>query len=106
LDIPLLLDRLPRLFPLRERVLLPFSENGLAIFAIREKRKLELIQHVSTRGTIPCNFAFSPDEKFIVVANQDSGNLVVFRIDTNKGRLVFVDKIKAPMPVSILFKKD
>lgn len=51
----------------------------------------------------PRNFSFSPDENFLIVANQKSGSIVSFKRNINTGELVFIDKVEAPEPVCIKF---
>ncbi len=56
--------------------------NALSLFAIDPKTGfLTAIGKVSTHGDHPRMFDISPDGKFVIVANQLSGNLVVFKRD-------------------------
>lgn len=79
------------------------GHNSIAICSIQNDGTLKLIGHESTRGDSPRNFAISPDDLFLLVANQNSNNLVVFRRDVKDGLLEFVSKTKAFNPVCILF---
>ncbi len=80
------------------------GHNSIAIFSINsEDGSLQAIAHQSTKGNWPRNFALSPDENYMLVANQHSNNLVSLKRDKNTGLLVFVDEINAPSPVCILF---
>jgi 6-phosphogluconolactonase len=64
------------------------GHDSLAVFSIEpETGKLKLIEHVSTQGKTPRNFAFDPTGKWIIVTNHGSNNAVVFRVDENTGRL-------------------
>jgi len=58
----------------------------------------------SVRGDHPRNFALSPDEKFLLVANKDTENIVVFKHDVATGLLKYVSEMKALSPVCILFE--
>lgn len=51
----------------------------------------------------PRNFSLTPDENFLIVANQKSGYITSFKRDNKTGELEFVDKIEAPEPVCIKF---
>lgn len=51
----------------------------------------------------PRNFSFSPDENFLIVANQKSGSIVSFKRNSKTGALEYIDKIEAPDPVCIKF---
>lgn len=63
-------------------------ENTIAIFAIDSTTGiLQLRGHQSTLGDHPRNFTLDPSGKFVLVANQVSGNIVVFRRDEKTGLL-------------------
>lgn len=80
------------------------GHNSLAIFSINAKEgSLQLIGHESVRGDWPRNFALSPDDSFLLVANQRSNNLISFQRNKATGKLTFVQEIAAPTPVCILF---
>jgi 6-phosphogluconolactonase (cycloisomerase 2 family) len=48
---------------------------------------LTLLENVPTGGKTPRGFDIGPTGSFFLAANEDSGNIVVFRIDPNSGRL-------------------
>jgi 6-phosphogluconolactonase len=65
------------------------GENSVAVFAIDEKTGAPTrIQNVDTQGTLPRTFAIDPTGRMLIVANQTSANLAVFRIGGD-GRLIF-----------------
>ncbi len=62
--------------------------NSIAIFSVHQKNgKLTLVGHQSTLGKTPRNFNFDPTGNFLLVANQNSDNIVVFKIDKTTGLL-------------------
>ena len=62
--------------------------NTIAIFSINQKNgKLSLIGHQSTLGKTPRNFNFDPTGNFLLVANQNSDAIVVFKINKDSGLL-------------------
>ena len=64
------------------------ESNTIAIFSINQKNgKLSLIGHQSTLGKTPRNFNFDPTGNFLLVANQNSDKIVVFKIDKDTGLL-------------------
>lgn len=79
------------------------GHNSIAIFSIATNGNLELVGHESTRGDGPRNFALSPDNAFLLVANQHSNNIVSFQRDMNSGRLEYITEVEAHTPVCILF---
>ena len=69
------------------------SSNTLAIFRIDQKiGKLSLVGHQSTLGKTPRNFNLDPSGNFLLVANQNSDDIVVFRIDHERGLLTDTGK--------------
>ena len=80
--------------------------NSIAIFSVDPKTgRIVLIGQESTRGDGPRNFTLSPDEDYLLVANQNTQDIVAFRRDTNTGKLQFTDQVKALKPVCLLFRK-
>jgi 6-phosphogluconolactonase len=81
------------------------GHNSIAIFSVNlETGFLSPMGHESTRGDWPRNFALSPNEDILLVANQRSNNITSYKRDKNSGLLEFVNELKAPSPVCILFK--
>ncbi len=81
------------------------GHNSIVIFEVQENGALKLVGHESIRGDHPRNFSLSPDDKFLLVANKNTNNIVSFKRDSVTGMLTFVDEIKAPSPVCILFQQ-
>lgn len=80
------------------------GHDSLAIYQVNaEDGSVRLIGHESTRGEVPRNFSLSPDDRFVLVANQKTNTIVSFRRDENTGALTHIDQIEAPTPVCILF---
>lgn len=64
------------------------GHDSIAVFAInRASGRLDLVQHTPTGGQTPRNFALAADDKFMIVANQNSSALGVFRRDATTGTL-------------------
>jgi 6-phosphogluconolactonase len=63
------------------------DENNIAIYSINEDGTLASIGYQSTFGNHPRIFDIDPTGKFLVVANQISGDVVVFRRDKKTGLL-------------------
>jgi len=76
------------------------DENRIAIFSIdQNKGTLGLVGHQSTYGNHPRNFTLDPSGQFLLVANQYSNNIVVFKRDNKTGLLNRVGReIKVPSP--------
>jgi 6-phosphogluconolactonase len=81
------------------------TANSIAAYKIDTSRgTLTLAGMFSTKGQIPRNFVIDPTGQFLLVANEDSGNIVVFRIDAATGALTPTGKVEeVPAPVCITF---
>ena len=80
------------------------GHESIVIFEVNsEDGTLKTIGFESVLGEQPRNFSLSPDEEFLLVANQDTDNIISFKRDSLTGKLTFVSEISAPTPVCILF---
>jgi 6-phosphogluconolactonase len=79
--------------------------DTISVFAIDpSKGTLHLKNEYPTMGKTPRNFAIDPTGKFLLAANQESNNIVTFRIDPNTGALTPTgDTVETPAPVCITF---
>jgi 6-phosphogluconolactonase len=79
------------------------GHNSIAVFDINGDG-LKLKANVPVEGNWPRNFALSPDGRFLLVANQRSGNITVFSIDEKTGIPSFTgQELKTGSPVCIEF---
>jgi len=64
------------------------GHDSIVVFSIdQQSGRLNLVQHVSTQGRTPRNFAIDPAGGFLLAANQNSDSVVTFRIDRKSGKL-------------------
>ena len=78
--------------------------NDLTVLKIKKNGKLTFVQQLKTLGENPRNFQFSPNQKQILVANQDSNEIVVFNRNARSGKLSNTDvKLKVCAPVYVGF---
>lgn len=77
--------------------------NNIAIFSIDEKNgKLTSVGYQSTSGKTPRNFNFDPTGNYLIVANQNSDNLVIFKRDVKTGLLTALPKqVEVGNPVCV-----
>jgi 6-phosphogluconolactonase len=69
------------------------TSNTIAIFKINSNDgKLTLAGHQSTLGKTPRNFNFDPSGDFLLAANQDSDQVVIFKRDKETGLLTDTGK--------------
>jgi 6-phosphogluconolactonase len=76
------------------------EQSTLAIFELDSSSgRARLVGHESTRGSTPRNFALDSAGRILIVGNQDSGNVAVFRIRAGGGALDYVaSRAVAPGP--------
>jgi 6-phosphogluconolactonase len=81
------------------------SANSITAFSIHPaKGTLTQTGYTSTQGKIPRGFVIDPTGSFLLAANQDSGNIVVFRIDAATGALSPAGQTaEVSAPVSLAF---
>ena len=78
--------------------------NELAIYSIDKAGKLTFVGRQSVLGRIPRNFAIDPTGKFLLAANQDSNDVIVFKRDLKTGLLAPTGKkIQVEKPVWLKF---
>lgn len=80
------------------------GENSIVVFKRNLKTgTLEKIQNISVNGDWPRNFIVSPDGNFLLVANQRSENISVYKVNKESGQLTYSYKLDTPAPVCLLF---
>jgi 6-phosphogluconolactonase len=82
------------------------GHNSLAVFSVAESTgALALDQVISTEGDWPRNFSLDPSNRWLLVANQRSDSVVVYRRDQKSGRLTPThQRIALPSPVCLRFR--
>ena len=63
------------------------GHNSLAAYRVGNDGRLDLIDYYPCGGDFPRNFFITPDNQFVLVANQRTSNLVQFKIDSETGAL-------------------
>lgn len=81
------------------------GHDSITVFAIDSgKGTLALVEHASTSGKTPRNFAIDPAGKLLFAANQESDNIIVFHIDEKTGKLTPTGKVlEVGQPVCVKF---
>lgn len=81
------------------------ESNTIAIFRIDQKTgKLFIVGHQSTLGKTPCNFNFDPSGNYLLAANQNSDDVVVFKVNHQTGLLTDTgNRIDIGNPVCIMW---
>lgn len=81
------------------------QHNNIAMYTInQESGELTLLGHQSTKGETPRNFVIDPSGTFLLVANQNTDNVITFKIDHATGKLIDTGiETKIPKPVCLKF---
>jgi 6-phosphogluconolactonase len=76
--------------------------DALAILSIANDGKVSLVGQQSTEGKVPRNFMIDPKGEYAFAANQDTDNIVVYKVDSKTGKLTPTGhQIKVPAPVCL-----
>ncbi|MFN2570823.1 MAG: lactonase family protein, partial [Gemmatimonadales bacterium] len=81
------------------------GHNSIAVYSVTEDGALALVQVISTAGDWPRNFSLDPTGRWLLVANQRSGSVVVLARDQDSGKLTLThQRIEIPSPVCLQFQ--
>ena len=80
------------------------GHNSIVAYRIEDPSgALTLLEHEAVAGDWPRNFALSPTEEYLLIANQRSKNVTTLSRNKDTGMLDFVTSTTTPIPVCILF---
>jgi 6-phosphogluconolactonase len=79
--------------------------NDISVFSInQETGELTFVDRRATNGKAPRNFVIDPTGTFLIVANQNSDAVYVYRLDKTTGKMLgIVYKIDIGNPVCLKF---
>jgi 6-phosphogluconolactonase len=78
--------------------------DDITTFKILNDGKVKKIQQIKTTGKNPRNFAISPNNKLVLIANQDTNRINIFNRDLKSGELTPTNKsIRVCAPVNVIF---
>ncbi|WP_438350377.1 lactonase family protein [Paenibacillus sp. FA6] len=79
------------------------GHDSMVVYAFDEVTgKLTLVEHVSVEGAHPRHFEFTPKGDYLIVANRDTDNLTVFRVNQESGRLQYTgESVTVSKPVCV-----
>lgn len=81
--------------------------NTITVFKSHANGMLNFVQEQSTMGEGPRNFAIDPKDNFVLVGNQQTNEVVIFKRDKTTGMLTDTNKrIKLCAPVCLVFTKS
>lgn len=82
------------------------GHNSISVFSIKNN-KLEYIQNISTYGEFPRDILLNQNEEYLMVANQKSNNIVIYKRDMQNGMLSVIENsnLKLDKP-SCIVRRD
>lgn len=79
------------------------GHQSIAIYALADDGTMELLEVTSTEGAWPRDFMLTPDERHMLVANEQSDNIVLFNRDLDTGLITYSGKqINISKPVCLI----
>lgn len=82
------------------------NANDISVFKTHKNGKLQFVERTSTLGKGPRNFSIDPTGNFLLVANQNSSEIVIFKRDKTTGILTDTGKrISLCSPVCLVFSE-
>lgn len=79
------------------------GENTIVIFSVGSDGKLALAGRIPCGGNWPRNFVIDPSGKFLLVGNQKSGDISLFRINEKTGIPEYKNDYKLTTPACLKF---
>lgn len=79
------------------------GENTIVVFSVGSDGKLALTGRIPCGGNWPRNFVIDPSGKFLLVGNQKSGNISLFKINEKTGIPEYKDDYKVNTPACLKF---
>jgi 6-phosphogluconolactonase len=79
------------------------GENTIVVFSVASDGKLTLAGRIPCGGNWPRNFVIDPSGKYLLVANQKSGDISLFRINEKTGIPEYKDDYKLNTPACLKF---
>lgn len=81
--------------------------HSIAVYKVLDNGMLELVEITPSQGDFPRDFDFSPEEDFLVVSHQKSGDLTLFARNEETGKLRLLQEgVHAPECVCVHFEKE
>ena len=82
------------------------GHDSIAVFYISDDGKLTSVEQTSSGGETPRNFRIGPQGKYLLAANQQTNNVVLFSIDQESGKLTATGReLSIPNPMCVRFVK-
>ena len=78
--------------------------NTITVFKVHSNGKINKVQQITTQGEGPRNFVIDPSDNYVLVAHQNTHNVIIFKRDKTTGMLSDTGKkIDVCSPVCLVF---
>ena len=78
--------------------------NTITVFRVHSNGLLNIVQQISTQGSGPRNFTLDPNDNFVLIGNQNTNNITIFKRDKTTGMISDTGKkIDICSPVCLVF---
>ncbi len=78
--------------------------NTITVFKVHSNGMINQVQQIATMGEGPRNFVIGPTDNYLLLANQNSNNIIIFKRDKTTGLLTDTGKkIDICSPVCLVF---
>jgi 6-phosphogluconolactonase len=83
------------------------DQDNLVVYAVNDRLgTLQEIQRLAAQGKTPWSFGIDPTGRWMLVTNEASNSVTVFRVDTSTGKLAATsESLSIPKPVTVAFYK-
>jgi len=79
------------------------GHNSITTYSVKDNGNLKYLSNVSSQGTWPRDLLVTDDNQFILVANEHSSSINLFRIDQNTGEPIATDQcVTISSPTNII----
>jgi len=81
------------------------EQNDIVVYDVDARSgALGEVQRIGSQGQVPWHFTLDPTGRWLLVANQASGNVSVFKVDPGSGKLAATsDTLAVTKPVNVVF---
>ncbi|MDD4993391.1 MAG: lactonase family protein [Paludibacter sp.] len=80
------------------------TANDISCFSVTKNGTLTFVQQYLTGGVGPRNFSLTPDGKYLLIGNQRTDNITIFKRNTKTGELTNTGKsLEVGAPVCLIF---
>lgn len=83
----------------------PRGQNSIGVYLLKDNGDLHLFGRIPAGGEVPRDFNIDPSGHFMIIANHDSNNVCVYRLNPENGKPVsaIIEDFHCKSPACVLF---